>query len=218
MKKKVTYIIIQLALVFSTCHAQGFKKNEVKMNKEIKELVKLGKDSIIRLALPLIDDKVSLENFTRTSVQTNGNEIYVVFSNPIMYLPINTIFYDNVGVNLTTNTAFKNKAANPIDFITEKGIPYYVQTESIKKKIEFVIGAIISFDTADIVNFRGKMRILEKEDHYDISVLSEMQESWYKIKTTGEIYDEGHAHLVPEPYIENGKGTFKEIIFPEKDK
>ncbi|RKR07014.1 hypothetical protein CLV91_3244 [Maribacter vaceletii] len=219
MKKKGIHILIQLILVFSSCYAQDFKNNKIKMNNEVKELVKLGKDSIIQLALPLIDEKASLENFTHTSVQTNGNEIYVVFSNPIMYLPINTIFYDIVGVNLTTKLSFKSKVVNPIGFTTEKSIPYYKQTEDFKKKIEFVIAAIGSFDTADIINFKDQMRILEKEDYYDISVVSEMQESWYKVKKiTGEMYDEGHAHLEPEPYFENDKGTFKEIHFPEKDK
>ncbi len=219
MKKKVTYLLIQLTLVFSACYAQDFKKNKIKMNKEVEELVKLGKDSIIQLALSLIDEKASLENFTHTSIQTNGNEIYVVFSNHIMYLPINTIFYDNIVVNLTTNTYFKSNAANPIGFTTEKSIPYYIQTEDIKKKIRFIIELIDSFDTADIVNFRGQMRILEKEDHYDISIVSEMQDSWCKIKKiTGEMYDEGYAHLEPEPYVENDRGTFEEIHFPEKDK
>ena len=217
--KKITYILIQLTFLFSTCYAQDLKNNKGKMNKDVKELVELGKDSIIQLALPLIDKKASLENFTNLSIQTNGQEVYVAFSNPIMYLPINTIFYDNVGINLTENSIFKGSVANPIDFTTEKSIPYYIQTKYIKKNIEFVIQAIDSFDIADIINFKSQMRILEKEDHYDISVVSETQESWYKIKkVTGEMYDEGHAHLEPEPYEENDTEIFKEIHFIEKGK
>ncbi|MGK0427976.1 MAG: hypothetical protein ACJAUR_002092, partial [Ulvibacter sp.] len=42
--------------------------------------------------------------------------------------------------------------------------------EHIKKNIEFVIEAIDFLDITDLVNFKGEIRILEKEDHYDISV------------------------------------------------
>lgn len=60
------------------------------------------------------------------------------------------------------------------------------------------------------------MRILEKEDHYNISVVSETQESWYKIKkVTGEMFDEGHAHLEPPLIIGDEENSFKEVLFKE---
>jgi hypothetical protein len=217
MNIKIIYILIQLTFISSICYAQD--ANKIKMNNEVRELIKLGKDSIIQLALPLIDKKASLENFTHISIQSNGKEVYVVFFNPVMYVPINSKFYDNVGVNLTTKAIFKSSVANPLELITTKNNLYYIQTEEIKNNIEFVIEAIDFLDITDIINFKDQMRILEKEDHYDISVVSEVQESWYKIKKiTGEMYEEGHAHLEPEPYIENSERVFKEIHFPKKDK
>lgn len=217
MKIKTVYILIQLILISSIGYAQD--ANKIKMNKEVRQLIKLGKDSIIQLALPLIDKKASLENFSHISVQSNGTEVYVVFSNPVMYVPINSKFYNNIGVNLTTKSIFRSSVANPVELTTTDNNPYYIQTEDIKKNIEFVIDAIGSLDMADVANFKGQMHILEKEDHYDISVVSEVQESRYKIKKiTGEMYEEGHAHLEPEPYIENVEGVFKEIHFPKEHK
>jgi hypothetical protein len=120
--------------------------------------------------LPLIDKKASLENFTHISIQNNGNEVYVVFLNPVMYVPINSLFYDKAGINLTTKSIFRSSVANPIALTITKNNPYYIQTEHIKKNIEFVIEAIDFLDITDLVNFKGEIRILEKEDHYDISV------------------------------------------------
>ncbi|MFT5848854.1 hypothetical protein, partial [Psychroserpens sp.] len=120
--------------------------------------------------MPLIDKKASLENFTHISIQSNGNEVYVVFSNPVMYVPFNSLFYDKAGINLTTKSIFRSSVANPIALTITKNNPYYIQTEHIKKNIEFVIEAIDFLDITDLVNFKGEIRILEKEDHYDISV------------------------------------------------
>ncbi|WP_425628727.1 hypothetical protein [Cellulophaga lytica] len=214
MKIKFTSILILITLISSSSYAQKTKK--FKMTKEVKELVKLGKDSIIKLALPLVDKNARLENFPKTSVQSNGKELYVIFYNPVMYLPINTVFYDNASVNLTTASGSKSTVANPLDFNNQKNIPYYVQTESIKKNIAFVCNAIDSFNYADIAEFNGTMRILEKEDYYDISVVSETQESWYKIKkVTGKMFDEGHAHLEPPLIITDEENSFKEVLFKE---
>ncbi|MCK0159651.1 hypothetical protein [Allomuricauda sp. F6463D] len=216
MKNRIAFILIQLMFISTTFYAQNIKKEKIKMNKEIRELVKLGKDSIIQLALPLIDERASLKNFSHTSVQTNGEEIYVAFSNPIMFLPINTIFYDNVGINMSTKTSYKGNVSNPEDFSTANTIPYYVQTDHFKKNIDFILEAMTDIDSMDITNFKGEMRIREKEDHYDINVVSEMQESWYQIKkTTGELYNEGHAHVTPAPDLENDEAPFKEIQFPK---
>ncbi|MDO6491712.1 MULTISPECIES: hypothetical protein [unclassified Cellulophaga] len=214
MKIKFSSILILITLISSASYAQ--KTNKLKMTKEVKQLIELGRDSIIKLALPLVDKNVSLENFSKTSVQSNGTEVYVAFSNPVMYLPLNTVFYDHVGVNLTTGSGYKSTVANPAGYNTQEKTPYYLQTESIKKNIAFICNAIDSFNYADIANFNGSMRILEKKDHYNISVVSETQESWYKVKkVTGKMFDEGHAHLELPPITEDNQNTFKEVLFKE---
>ncbi|WP_165749025.1 hypothetical protein [Cellulophaga sp. Z1A5H] len=214
MKKYIVHFLIQLLVVFSFCNAQSSKREKVKMNKEVRELVRLGRDSIIQQALTALDKKASLANFSTTSLQTNGKEVYVVFSNSVLYLPMNSIFKYMMGVNLMTNTQFSNTIANPEDFTSTDAIPIYQETEVAKKNITFVLEAIPNLDASDLTNFKGTLIIREKEDHYAIRVISEMQESWYKInKDAGIMYDEGHAHLEPEPYIESDEPKFQEIPF-----
>jgi hypothetical protein len=45
------------------------------------------------------------------------------------------------------------------------------------------------------------MTIHEYKSYYNITVVSEFQESTYKIeKITGKLYDAEHAHVAPPPF------------------
>ena len=57
MKIFTALILVQLALNYSVCYSQDYNNQDVEMNKEIEE--------IIQLALKLIDEKASVENFTK---------------------------------------------------------------------------------------------------------------------------------------------------------
>ncbi len=188
------------------------------MNKEVRTLVNLGKDSIIQQALTALDKKASLVNFSTTSLQTNGKEVYVVFSNPVLYLPINSIFQYTMGVNLMTGAQFSNTVANPENFTNTNAIPFYQETEVAKKNSSFVLEAIPNLDASALKDYEGTLIIREKEDHYAVRLVSETQESWYKIKKdTGKMYDEGHAHLEPQPFAEEDPEAFREIAFNTKN-
>jgi len=191
------------------CHAQQTQEKNATMSKEVTEILKLGEDEIVASALKSIDDNVGMENFTSATVLTNGKEVYVSFRNRYKYLPINTIYYFDVGVNITTQTTYKNSVANPYNFTTERAIPYFHITEDINKHIDFVKKAI-----GNLEGFEDDIIIRENEDFYAIEVVSESQESSYKIKKgTGEIYDEFHAHLEPIPFDVDDAEEFKEVNF-----
>ncbi|WP_282049366.1 hypothetical protein [Maribacter aquivivus] len=209
MKIITNLIFILFIQAGSVCHAQHTQEKNSTMSKEVTEVIELGEDAIVELALKSIGGNVSLENFTSATVLSNGEEVYVSFRNQYKYLPINTIYYFDVGVNITSQTTYKNSVANPYNFTTERAIPYFHITEDIKKHIDFVKQAI-----GNLEDFEDEMVIRENEDFYDIEVVSESQESSYKIKKgTGEIYDEFHAHLEPIPFDVESEQAFEVIDF-----
>ena len=209
MKIITSLILILLMQTASVCHAQQTHQNSPKMSKEVTDILKLGKDAIVATALKSIGGSISLENFTSATVLSNGEEVYVSFRNQFKYLPINTIYYFDIGVSITTQTTYKNSVANPYNFTTERAIPYFNLTEDIKKHIDFVKKAI-----GNLEGFEDDLIIRENENFYAIEVVSESQESSYKIKKgTGEIYDEFHAHLEPIPFDVDDAEEFKEVDF-----
>ncbi|GMN07673.1 hypothetical protein MTsPCn5_30620 [Croceitalea sp. MTPC5] len=208
--------LFNLILNYTTC----CYSQETKMDIEVEEIVLLGKDAIIQLALKKIkeaglstDEGISIANFTQIKVLTDGKEVWVSFSNPIKYLPKKTVFYFDIGVGLLEGTVSTNRVSNPEDY-DEKKIPFYKETKETKMNIQFVLEAINESGEVgeiDIANFEDNMIIREYENYYDLSIVSESQESYYKIeKTSGKIYDSEHAHLVPPPNT-GDEDKFKEI-------
>lgn len=213
MKIITSLILILLMQTASVCHAQQTQEKNATMSKEVTEILKLGKDAILASALKSIGGTISLENFTSATVLSNGEEVYVSFRNQYKYLPLNTIYYFDVGVNITTQTTYKNSVVNPYNYSIERTIPYFNLTEDINKHIDFVKQAI-----GNLESFEDDLIIRENEDFYAIEVVSESQESSYKIKKdTGEIYDEFHAHLEPIPFDIDDSKEFKEVIFSKTE-
>jgi hypothetical protein len=189
---------------------------DIKMNKEVEEIIALGKDSIVQLALNIINKEVGVESFSKITVTTNGKQIYVLFSNSIIYLPLNTVFYTDMGVSLLKNQSFYSPVANPYGY-NQDPVPFYKHTEEENRVIQFVLEAINKSDEIgdidDIENIEGGMIIRENENYYDILAVSEDQESSYKIeKISGRIYDAGHAHLLNEPFSDENEPIFKEVF------
>ncbi len=201
-------ILFNLILNYTTCYSQ-----DTEMDKDVEEIILLGKDSIIQLALKKIekaalppDGGVSIENFSQIKVLTDGKEVWVSFSNLIKYLPKKTVFYSDVGIGLVKGIISRNRVSNPVDY-SEKIISFYKETKEVKMNIQFVLEAINKsgeIGSIDITNFEDNMIIREYDNYYGISIVSESQESSYKIeKVSGEIYDSEHAHLVPPPNMED---------------
>jgi hypothetical protein len=188
------------------------------MNKTVEDIVSLGKDSIAQLALELIDVKLELKNFSKISVITNGEVIYVSFMNPIKYLPMNSVFYFDFGVNLLEKTVTYGPTSNG-DFDPEKKITPYIQNNENKQAIQFVLDAIAKSDelnSIDIVTFTDNMEIKEFEDYYDVLVVSDNVESMYKIKkASGKVYDLVSNSLVPPSEFEDENEDDHTPIFKE---
>lgn len=195
------YVVFLLLLV----NANSFSQ-DITMNKEVKEIVELGKDAIVKMALGMIDEDVSAQNFSRIKVMTNGETVQVSFRNPIKYLPVNSVFYSDFGVDVLKNVISYGKVSNGNFNADDKISPYY-KTEEMESTIQFVIESINSSDNVgsiDIASFEDDMTIKERKDYYDILVVSEFQESTYKIdKESGNVFDVNHATLTPSPTFDN---------------
>lgn len=193
------FILLHIMLNYTNCYSQ-----DIKMNKEVEEVILLGKNSIVQFALNLFDGKMGIQNFNKIKVTTNGKEIYVSFRNPIKYLPIESVFYFDAGVNLLEKVTVCSPVSNGIVEYKNKIIPFYKETQETKMNIQFVIEAINKnreVGSIDRANFEDDMIIREYENYYDISIVSEFQESSYKIeKISGKISDAEHAHLAPPPF------------------
>ena len=210
MKCIAIFSLFLVLLHHTTCFSQ-----DITMNKEVSEIVATGKDAIVQSALQLIGKGASVENFTKIRVTTNGKKVIVSFNNPIKYLPQNTVFNFGAVVHLIEKATSYHPVSNPTDSYDEKEIPFYKQTEDIKKNTQFVIESInknTNVGSINIENYEDDMIIREHENYYAIIVVSEVQESWYRIeKVSGKIYDIEHAHLEPSPLENDPKDIFIEV-------
>jgi len=185
------------------------------MNQEVEKIIGLGKDAIVQLALELIDERAGVQNFSKINVTTDGTTVYVSFLNPIKYLPMNSVFYFDFGVDLIEEVISSGPVSNGI-VESGKTPPIYKQSKETKLIIQFVIEAINESDEMspiDVTNFEDEMTIREHENHYGIIVVSEVHESSFKIeKISGRIYDVVNAPIAPLPVFEDdNKREFKEI-------
>ena len=206
---KILFIVL-LILDFTVC----FSQNNV-VDKEVKRLKQLGKDSIIQLAKELINKDIGMAD-CNIKITANKTSIFVSFYVPIKYLPWNTVVYDKVGVDVVEKLVVYNKIANPIEFgLRQEIIPFYEVTDEAKETIPFIVKAInncIELDSLDIKDFDGDLIISEKEFYYEISIISEFQEAWFNIeKVTGKISELEHAHPEPPSQEENDTDRFEEI-------
>lgn len=210
--KAIRLIIFFTLLMFNSfCFAQ-----DIKMTKEVDEIIKSGKDTIIQMALNLLDEDLTTKNFTRISIHTNGKEVLVSLRNPIKYLPHNTSNYFDAGVYLIEKLKFYSPVSNPSDYPSDN-ISFYQKNDEAEKNIQFVVDAINESNDVgpfDRENFEDSMTILEDKKYYSISIVSEYIESWYKIdKSTGRVYDVGHAHLIDPPQEDIDFPVFQEVKF-----
>jgi hypothetical protein len=186
------------------------------MTKEVDKIIKSGQDTIINMALSLLEEELTIKDFTRISILTNGQEVLVSFSNPIKYVPHNSSYYFDVGVYLVEKMKFYSPVSNPSDYHSDN-VSFYRKNDEAEKNIQFVVDAINKSDEIgpfDRDSFEDSMTVLDNKKYYSISVVSEYTESWYKIdKSTGKIYDAGHAHLIDPPQEDIDFPVFQEVKF-----
>ena len=167
------------------------------MTKEVDEIIILGKDSIVQLALNLVDDSVGVQNFSRVSVMTNGSKVYVSLRNPVKFLPMNTCFYFDLSIELIEKTISYGSVVNSVE--EGSSTTFFRKTPESTKHVQFVVDVINKSEeigSFDLETFDDDMIIREFETYYVINVYSDHQESSYKIdKLSAKIYDVEHAHF-----------------------
>ncbi len=205
-------LIIPLLLSFYSIFSQNDN-----MNKKVEKIKASGRDSIIKSAIKIIDEAIDINNFM-IEVKANKTSVIVSFHIPIIYVPLNSVFCYDFGVDLAAGSSWSNIVSNPEAYGSDKiNIPYYTTTAETQKNIQIVINAINNSDEVGSVDIQyfgieDCMIIRDNQNFYDIRMLSLHQESFYKIdKASGKIYDSRHAHLIPPPADEDDNNKYEEI-------
>ncbi|MBU0729219.1 MAG: hypothetical protein KKE17_04475 [Proteobacteria bacterium] len=167
--------------------------------------MKLTKSDIIQKAVETFKDpSFKIENFDRIKVMVSEKAVIVFFNMSVRYVPFNGDFFYGVAVDLTRRTRSLGRLSNPRDTPKGERPIFYAPSKEFEQAISFVTKLVGK--PAD----NATMDILDNSRYYDILVISEFQESSYKIdKATGQIFDERHNHLVPAKDIE--EELFREI-------
>lgn len=210
------YLLQLFSLAFTGCG--GAKERAM----TIPELRNLDRQGIIRVATKHIrEDYLSFDpyNFEHIRVMAGKETYQVTFQKAIVYLPMKSIYYTGVTISLMDGIALLESKSNPSEYYPDTDPEFYQSTDAHWKIIDFVLDAI-NRDAA-IGSIPDKkldpgniMTISENADYYQVDVLSEGMESFYKVnKSTGKIYDSWHAHLEQIPMLDDGsqREVFQEV-------
>jgi hypothetical protein len=178
-------------LLFCIISQVLFSQNKTKID----SLKKLGRDSLINLAVKKLNESAfKPNNYDRIIVKANENSLVVEFSLSIVLSDSKSCFYDFVFVALVgsgSGKSIKGDCENP---------KFYTFPKTDKKKINFVFDAINkSNEIGHIPNNKldedTKMEIVEKLNYYYVEVSNWSTFSHYKVnKLTGKIYEANHKH------------------------
>lgn len=210
MKKIVVYLI----LIVSSYHSYGqtFENtNDVEKTKE------LGRDSIVQLALNLLDKSFQIQNY-EIKVLANKTSVVVSFFIPIKYVPNKSEYFYDAYVDITESFISYDNYSNPRDYFTDQ-VSFYKPTQEHQKNIKFVLDAIQKnggekgIPAIDLKNISNNLIIREKSSHFDIEFVSETYDLMYKIKKgSGKITGLITGYLEPQPVIEGEEiDEFQEI-------
>jgi len=199
---------------------------EISVNSRVEKFKKLGRERIIQLAAEEVRREVDsesnfkVENFDQIKVMASEKNIYVTFSMPFRYVPLNSSAYYGVYVSLTEDMMSCRPHDNREDeYNYRQELKFFVPTKESKKAIALVINAINQSGKVGSID-NGKlpendyMIIRDKPSYYGIERVSRVSKyvlSFYKIdKISGKIYDATHEQLAPLPE-ENNEEKFEEI-------
>jgi hypothetical protein len=183
MKKfLITFLVSSAGILFS-------------QKQEIEALKKLGRDSLIKLAIKKMDEPGFIPgNYDRVTIKTHDNSLVVTFGLSVALHNKQSCFYDRVFVALVgsgTGKSIQGDCDEP---------KFYSPSKSDKRKIDFVFDAINKDnEVGDIPDKKlspgSTMEISEHLDHYFVEVSSWSTYSHYKVnKVTGKISEAGHKH------------------------
>jgi hypothetical protein len=167
------------------------------MAQSAKELSKLSKEELIKMATAKIDEpSFRVSDFTEIEVWLEDKELTVEFGHVIRFIPKRGQYYYSVSVDLVSGSSSRSiKGDGPDD----EDIKFYNPVQ-YQDQIKFVFDAINNSDGEIGKIPEGKMpddtmTIQEETDYYDVEVDSYSTHSYYKVKKgSGKIYDAGHKH------------------------
>jgi len=175
------------------------------MAEKMASLKKLGRDSLIRLAVKEINDpEFDPGSYDRVVVKANKTMLMVSFSLSIEVKSKNSCYYNTVWVDLAGNTVSKSSTGDCDE------PRYYTPSSSDQKKIQFVFDAVNKSDEiGDIKDNKipegTTMEISEHLTYYYVEVSSWSTFSHYKVdKSSGKVSDAGHKHYAHD-FIEEEK-------------
>lgn len=162
---------------------------------KIEELKKLGRDSLIKLAVVKLNEPgFDPKNYDQIDVKYDDKSLIVDFKLSVKLAANSSCFYDAVYVALVGSGSGKSIQG----FCDEP--KFHKWTKSEQKKIDFVFDAINKDNEIGDVKDRKmphgqNMEITEKLTYYYIEVSDWSTYSHYKIdKITGKISEAGHKH------------------------
>jgi hypothetical protein len=188
--KRFIYCIILCSLAWNV----SSQKDPEKLKLKIDSLKKLGRDSLIKLAITK-ENKPGFEakGYDRIVVKAYKDKLEVDFSLSVKLVD-GSCFYDHVSVSLVghgSGRSIQGDCEEP---------KYHQFTEKRKKKIQFVFDAINKDnEVGDLkdnkVSAGSHMTITEKLRYYYVENSSYSTYSHYKVdKITGNISDANHKH------------------------
>ena len=212
---KNTFFKIALILFCSSCFSQTFESNN-----NVEKMKQLGKDSIVKLALGFMDNKIEPTNYD-IKVLANKTSVVVSFFVPVKYVPYNTEFFYDAVVDITNEFISYDNYSNPRDYFNSN-VTFYKTTKEHQKNIEFVLNAISEngqkggIPPIDITNFKDHLIIRETPNYYDIEFVSETYDLTFKIKkSSGKISDIVTGYLEPQPIFDDEDETDEFIEIKE---
>lgn len=167
------------------------------------EMKALGRDSLIAIAAERAKNSYPdfrIDLFAHIRVKISRSSLWVIFDNPIRFVPRKSAFIYDMSVNLTENSIGTGPIENDKELKDFEEYQFFKPTKESRKAIEFVLNAVNKDnEIGDIPDGKlpdgTQMTIIEKSDHYAIEVDSYSTVSHYKIKkSSGKIYDASHKH------------------------
>jgi len=182
----------------------------------VDKIKQLGRDGIIKLAIQeLAKNNINIDpNNYKIRVMANKTTIFVSFHIPIKYLPLNSQFYGDIGVNIIEKQLSHSVLSNPRDLESydRKNISFYKQTEDAKKHLQFVLNSdnknnnSIDIEKLEFEFFEDDMVVREQLDHYEVNFVSKNWDESYMVdKVSGKKYNIVTGTIAHPPRIEKGK-------------
>ncbi len=199
MIKYISLVIVTLFAKSMMCQVMYTKEELKQFQKEVKEIKKMGRAAIIRMAVNEVSgDPESLLNDENVhiSVWYNDVEVKVEFidNSPIRYLPYNSKYYYRVevGVYLSERRSLTGRI---IDNLAQEDNPYdkdvylYRTTKEKQKLVDHVIKLNNSNKKAFPIENASVVLVREQEKYYDIQIRMDYPIIYKINKTSGKIYD-----------------------------